>query len=222
MATDPKKKSEQLIVIKDVRMSFPHLFDPQERTNDDGSVRSNYNCVFMIPKDHPQIGKIKASFKTAGNAARKRAWGDDESKWPNIPSHMICFKDGDNPDHTDRAEYAGHFFVNSSSPIDKPPSVLTNRKDSDDKWMEARPGQKGAPYAGCYVNGIIEVWAQKKDAKKNIPNRLNSSVQTVQFRRDGTPFSAQPVDPNDYLDDDDVSYEGDIGGDDDGDEESLI
>lgn len=230
MAMKPKDKSkaketdERIVVIKDVRLSFPHLFKPQERQNDDGNTRENYNAVFMIPKDHPKIEEILRKMKRASMTAKKRAYGDDESKWPKIPQSMTCFKDGDNEDHftTPRAEYEGHYILSAASPVDRPPKIITNRKDSDNLWIEAEPGKKGAPYAGCYVNAIIEVYAQKKDSKRQMPNRINASIQTVQFRRDGEPFQQQPIDPNDLLDEDDVSYEGELGDEDDGDDDSSL
>jgi len=218
MAEKKKVNLDQIVVLKDVRLSFPHLFEPQERENDDGTKRKNYNCALLIPKDHPQVKTMLAAFKKAATAARKKAWGDDPVRWPNVPSHQVALKDGDNPDHTDRPEYEGHYFLNASAPVDRPPRVLTNRKDSNNRWIKAEQGEKGAVYAGCFVNSIIEIWGQKKDSKKNMPNRINAGVQTVQFRRDGDPFTVQPVDPNDLLDDDDVSTEGEIGDDDDGDD----
>lgn len=221
-----RETDERTIVLKDVRLSFPHLFEPQERENDDGTKRKNYNCVLMIPKDHKNINTILKMVKAAAKKAKEKAWGEDPSKWPNIPSHQQCFKDGDNPDHTDREEYAGHYFINLSAPLDRPPQIITNRKNSDNEWIEAEPGQKRSPYAGCWVNGIIEIWGQKKNREKNMPNRLNGSVQVIQFLRDGEPFAAQRPDANDLLSEDDVSDDGELDGgygndDDDGDDGLL-
>lgn len=207
------------VKLKNVRLSFPHIYEAQERENDDGTTRENFNCALMIPKDHDQIDQIKKALKRAGLEARKKAWGDDEKNWPKIPGHRQFFKDGDNEDHTERDEYADHFFINASAPKSRPPSVVTNRKDKNNKWIEAEQGGKNSPYAGCYVIAIIEVWAQKKDTKKNIPNRLNATIEIVQFYADGEPFGAQRADPNDLLDDDDVTDEGDIDIDDDDDDE---
>lgn len=216
MATDKKKKDERTIVIREARLSFPHVYDPQEQTNDDGTTRKTYNCVLMVPKEgNPQLKRILADMKKGSRAAKAKAWGD-EKNWPRIPASMTCFKDGDNDEHftTPRDEYAGHYIISCSTPAKYPPRVITTRKGSDDKWLDAEEGQKGAPYAGCYVNGIIELYGQKKDPKRKMPNRINASFSTVQFYKDGEPFAARGGDPDDLLDDDDVSYEGDL--DDDG------
>lgn len=224
-----KEVNDRIVVVKNARLSFPHLHEPQEQENDDGSTRRSYNCVLMVPKeDNPHLDSVLEGIKRAGAAAKKRAWGNSPSEWPKIPQSMTCFKDGDNDDHftTPRDEYAGHYVISTSAPEKRPPNVLTNRKDSaTGRWIEAVPGQKGDPYAGCYVNAIIELYAQKKDPKRKMPNRINASIQTVQFRSDGEPFGAQLEDPNELLDEDDVSYEGEIGddyGDEGDDDDSLI
>lgn len=222
MATTPNKKKEpdaQVVVLKNVRGSFLHLFTPQEKEQDDGTMRRTFNGNFMLEKGTEDTKKNLAAIKRASIAARKSKWGEDEKKWPKIPSHKMCLRDGDNADHTDRTEYEGHFFLSAASPEDKPPRVLTNRKDTDDKWIEAAPGQKGAPYSGCYVNAIVRVWAQDNKHGK----RINAALQTVQFRADGEAFAAQNADADELLTEDDVSYEGDISDvDDDGDDDDLI
>lgn len=226
MATKNKDDLRR-VKLRGVRLSFPHLYEPQTRENDDGTTRENYNCALMIPKDHVDIDDMRKALKRAGQEARKKAWGEDESNWPRIPGHRQFFRDGDNPDHTEREEYSDHFFINASAPVSRPPQIVSNRKDKNGKWIPAEPGQANSPYAGCYVTAVIEIWGQKKDTKKNIPNRLNATIEIVQFHSDGEAFGAAPVDPNDYLDDDDVSDEGEISGgdygdDDDGDDEDGL
>ena len=236
MATSKKSNDDaRRVVIRGARLSFPHIFEPQERENDDGTTRENFNCALMLFKDglqtprgasKPALDKLLKELKAAGKAARQKAWGDDESKWPNIPSHRSFLKDGDNPDHSEREEYEGHFFINASAPVKRPPQVLTNRKDSDGEWIEAVEGQKLAPYAGCHVTAVIEVWGQKKDTKKNIPNRINATIEIVMFRADGEPFAAQRVNANDILGDEEIGEEGDLDGydddDDDGGDDNLV
>jgi hypothetical protein len=39
-------------------------------------------------------------------------------------------------------------------------------------------------YAGCYVNGIVSLWAQNNQYGK----RINAQLDGVQFVRDGEPF----------------------------------
>ena len=44
----------------------------------------------------------------------------------------------------------------------------------------------GKPYSGCYVNAIIECWAQDN---KEFGKRINFGLKGVQFLRDGDAFS---------------------------------
>ena len=227
MATDKKANDDKRrVIIRGARLSYPHLFRPQERDNDDGTTRENYNCRLLIAKDLENIDAILKKLKIAGKAARQKAWGDDESKWPRIPSHRQFLKDGDNEDHSTADENLEQFFINASAPLARPPQVLTNRKDRSGSWIEAEEGKGGAPYAGCYVTAVVEVWGQKKDIKKNIPDRLNATIEIVMFREDGDPFAAQRPDADDILGDEEIGEEGDLidededGGDDE--EDGLI
>lgn len=229
--TQKKERDPRTVVVKGARLSFPHIFRPQEQESEDGTKRETYNAVLMIPKeDNPHLERTLADIKAASRAAKKKSWGESEKDWPKIPQSMTCFKDGDKEDHfqTPRDEYAGHYILNCSCPVIRPPRVITNRKGSDDKWLDAEEGRKGAPYAGCYVNGIVQLYGQKKDSKRKMPNRINASFDTIQFLRDGEPFASRGSDPDDLLDEDDVSYEGELdedgygGHEDDDDDDDLI
>jgi hypothetical protein len=47
----------------------------------------------------------------------------------------------------------------------------------------------GKPYSGCYVNAVIELWAQDNKFGK----RINASLMGVQFLRDGQRLSGGGV-----------------------------
>jgi hypothetical protein len=70
------------------------------------------------------------------------------------------------------AGYAGNYYLNSGNLIR--PLVL----DSNKAPLTAADGK---PYSGCYVNAMIEVWAQDNQHGK----RVNASLLGVQFVRDG-------------------------------------
>lgn len=48
-------------------------------------------------------------------------------------------------------------------------------------------GDEGAPYAGCYVNAEVDIWALNKP---KVTKRICSDLLGVQFSRDGDAFSA--------------------------------
>ena len=57
--------------------------------------------------------------------------------------------------------------------------------------------QDGKPYAGCYVDASIELWAQDN----NFGKRVNATLRWVQFRRDGDAFAGSAPATDDELDD---------------------
>jgi hypothetical protein len=204
------------VILRNVRLSYPHLFEPQERLSDDGETRLVYSAAFLIPKEGDEF-KNALAVRKAMKALMVEKYGPDETKHPRIPAERKCLRDGD---EKDGEEYHGHWYVNANSSTKRPPTIITNRKGKDGKWIEAEPGGKGAPYGGCYVNAIITIWLQ--DHKK-YGKRLNASIESVQFRRDGEPFGAGRVDPNsrfsdddvDVIEDDDNAYDDDVYGDED-------
>jgi hypothetical protein len=87
------------------------------------------------------------------------------------------------------AGYAGNWFVNARSYVR--PTVHDRNKNP---LTEA----DGKPYAGCYVNAVVDVWAQ--DHAKH-GKRINASLGGVQFVRDGDAFSGGSVaDAEDFPD----------------------
>jgi hypothetical protein len=70
-------------------------------------------------------------------------------------------------------------FVAASAQETAPPTVV-------DAARQALTERSGKPYAGCYVNASIELWAQDNAYGK----RINATLRGVQFVRDGDSFGA--------------------------------
>jgi hypothetical protein len=62
----------------------------------------------------------------------------------------------------------------------------------------------GVVYSGCYVNGIIDLWAQNN----NYGKRINATLLGVQFAGDGEAFSSggSSASADDFDDIDDVAF----------------
>ena len=55
--------------------------------------------------------------------------------------------------------------------------------------------QDGRPYGGCFVNAIVELWAQDNQFGK----RINATLAGVQFLKDGDAFGgSRPADPDEF------------------------
>ena len=203
------------VILLNVRLSFPSLFEPNKQKNEDGSERQTWKANFLIPKDDKgkMIGEaiykgkkmpIGQAIKAASDEAKAKKWGENPEKWPKLKPEKVFLRDGDLESWDG---YAGMFYISSNAQIDERPAVVTNRKDSKGEWIEAQPGGKLSPYSGCYVNAVINIWMQDNEHGK----RANAKLSSVQFFKDGEPFSASVSNPNDDFTDDMVSSEGSFG-----------
>lgn len=209
-----KEKVPGEVLLRGVRLSFPALFEPQSQTDKEtGKVRETFKANFLIPKKGDPHGNI-AAIKAAAAEAKRKKWGENEAKWPKLKPEKVCLRDGDQESWDG---YEGNWYLSSNAPVDRPPSIVTNRRDSNKRWIEAKPGREGAPYAGCYVNAVVRIWAQDNEHGK----RLNASLESVQFAADGEHFGATAVDPNDAFGDEFAGEEGAFGDDED-EEENLV
>lgn len=151
------------IMLKNVRLSFPSLWQTEKFGSED---TGKYAATFILNKEQhkTEIDKLKKLI-TEGVKA--------ELKVPNLPPEKICLKDGDN---TERPEYQGAYIIKASTK--KRPTVIDR-----DKTPLAE--DDGKPYAGCYVNCIIDLWYQDNKFGK----RINANLHGVQFAADGESFA---------------------------------
>lgn len=210
------KESIGKVTLLGARLSFAALFEPDKRKQDDGTTREVWKANFLFPKgggDTMAVFKgkrmpVMEALKAAADEAKEKKWGDKKN-WPKLKPDRVAVRDGDLEDWDG---YAGNTYVSANAPLSDRPQVITNRKDGNGNWIEAEPGGKGSPYSGCYVNAVIELWAQDNEHGK----RLNAKVKAVQFYADGEPFGAAPVDVNEEFTEDMIGEEGSIGSDFDG------
>lgn len=167
------------IMLKNVRLSFPSVFKRASFDGKDGK----FEATFMLDKE-TQADQIEALDK-----AVKAAMAEAKIK---VPSDKICLKDGD---ESGRDEYAGCMTFKAAS--NKRPTVI-------DKDKTPLVEDDGKPYAGCYVNAIVDVWVQNN----NYGKRVNGNLYGVQFFKDGEPFGSGDVDVTDDFDafDDDDDF----------------
>ena len=51
-----------IIFLSNVRLSFPHIAEPQKQVNADGKERISYNCEFIMPQDHAGFQQFMAKY----------------------------------------------------------------------------------------------------------------------------------------------------------------
>ena len=178
-----------------VRLSFPALFTPKTFPGADAAT-AKFQGTFLFPKtDKAMVKKIVDEMKSVAKAK----WGN---KWEAVYKQLdaqerICLRDGDLKPDSDG--YEGMMYVSSSTGT-KPTVLDRNRTPLD--------ADAGRPYGGCFVNAVVDIWAQDNQYGK----RLNCTLRGVQFDSDGDAFAASaPASVDDFddlgCDEDDVSDE---------------
>jgi hypothetical protein len=149
------------IKLNNVRLSFPSLF---QKATFEGK-ETKFEATLLLDKDaHAEsIAEIQAAIKVA---IKEKLGG------AKVGADKLCMKDGDESDYEG---YAGTMSLKAANA--KRPLVIDR-----DKTPLAESDNR--PYSGCYVNCIIELWAQNNAYGK----RINANLLAVQFYKDGQPF----------------------------------
>jgi hypothetical protein len=163
--------SNQKIMLKNVRLSFPSIF---KRANFNGE-EGKFEATFLLDKEEhaKEIAQLNSAIEAAIKEAKIK-----------VPSDKRCVKDGDDVDYDG---YANCMSIKASS--NKRVTVI-------DRDKSPLAEEDGKPYGGCYVNAIVGLWVQNN----NYGKRVNANLLGVQFAKDGTPFGAGDIDVTDDFD----------------------
>jgi hypothetical protein len=157
-------REDGCILVKNVRLSYPHLFQKWGKNEGD---KKKYSATFLMDKkthaaDIKALGSHVAALMTEYFKGR-------------IPSDKLFIKDGDG--ENGKPETKGYFTLKASE--DRAPDVINRDKsriNEDDDIV----------YAGCYVNVLLRPWKQQN----NFGKRVNANLLAVQFVKDGERFSS--------------------------------
>lgn len=171
------------IMLKNVRLAFPSLWEAT-RVGTDDSSKPRFSASLLLTPDHPQVNEIEQKMR----AVAKEKWKDKaEAIYKGLEkSDKLALHDGDTKSQYDG--FAGMLFVSAAAQEGSRPTVIDTNK--------APLTQKdGKPYAGCYVNVSLDLWAQDNGFGK----RINAQLRGVQFLRDGDAFAAgRPADSDEF------------------------
>jgi len=173
------------IKLNAVRLSFPQLF---EAKTVNGEGKPAFSAAFLISPKDPQI----AMLNTAITPVAAEKWGAkaDAILKTIRAADKTCLHSGDLKSNYDGFE--GMMYVSARNPL-KPYVVDLNKTPL--------VAEDGRPYAGCYVNAVLELWTQDN----NYGKRINATLLGVQFYKDGDSFVGGGVaDDSDF---DDLSSE---------------
>lgn len=167
------------VTLNNVRLAFPDLWEPRAFN---GEGEAKFGASFLFAPDHPAVKQINDAIDAVG----KGKWA---AKAPAVLKGLrsqgnVCLHDGDAK--ADLAGYPGNYYLSARS---------TSRPLVIDRDKTPLTSADGKPYGGCYVNAIVEIWAQDNGFGK----RINASLKGVQFVRDGEAFAGGvPASANDF------------------------
>lgn len=169
--------------LRNVRIAFcQNLFEPGVFSAGD---KPAWSSTFILTKDDEQNKHIKAVIQNVA-VEKWQNKGAANLKTINAAGN-ICYRDGDIKSEYDGFE--GNMYIAARN-TKRAPAVF----DRDKTELTAKDGK---PYAGCYVNVKLDIWAQDN----NYGKRINATLLGVQFVKDGDAFSASAVATADDFDD---------------------
>ena len=175
--------------LDNVRVDWPELFVGKQ-FNGEGKFRCG--ATLILGPDHPQYKQVNAAieeaakvkFKDKAAAVLKVARAKDN----------ICLRDGDMKAAKSEG-YAGNFYISANCAGGDTEAACAKPTVYDAQRNKVTEASKNPIYRGCYVNALIEVYAD---------NRFGEGVFCklvgIQFNRDGDAFGSAPARADDFDD----------------------
>ena len=188
----------EIIYLSNVRLSFPHLAEPQRQVNEaTGKERISYNCEFIMPQDHAGFTQFIQRYgsmvleKWKEHAQTVMAMIQQDRK-------LRCFGRGEEKVNKKTFQpydgYAGHVFITSGR--DSPPQMIqANAQPVDPSNTMAYQQLARKMYGGCRVNAAIKPWLQENRHGRGI----RCDLVAIQFAGDDTPFGEGAVDASNLF-----------------------
>lgn len=165
--------------LENVRLVFPSIFEASQSRDSKGNPQGDprFNCGVLIDPKNPGL---KEAEKLMISVATKK-WGDKAMKVLTAikAKDNLCVHDGDTKDTDKYPEYAGMKYMNAYN-RDMPTIIYKGKVIEVDN---------GKFYSGCYVNVIVDFWAQDNE----FGQRINANLAGVQYVSEGERLSGGGV-----------------------------
>lgn len=172
------------VIIRDARLAFPDVFNA---TQYQGQGPFQYRSTFLIAPENPTKALIDETIREVAKAK----WGaKTDAILPEIliDKKACCFIDGNRRAYNG---FAGNWALTATRNQDDGRPAVVDRSKNPLSQAD------GKIYSGCWVNGIVEIWAQDNSYGKAI----RATLVTVQFVKDGESFGGAAPASADGLDD---------------------
>ena len=176
-----------IIYLSNVRLSFPHLAEPQKQVNaQTGKERISYNAEFIMPQDHAGF----AQFMQRYGAMALEKWKEHA----NTVMGMIqsdrkqrCYGAGQEKVNKKTFQpydgYLNNVFITAGR--DTPPQIIQPDGSAIDPSNSMAYQQLTRKmYGGCRVNAAVKPWIQDNAHGRGI----RCDLIAIQFAGDDTPF----------------------------------
>lgn len=183
----------EIIYLSNVRLSFPHIAEPQRQVNEQtGKERISYNCEFIMPKEHPGFAQFMQRY--AALAADK--WKEHA----NTVMGMIqqdrksrCYGAGEEKVNKKTFQpydgYVGNVFITAGR--DSAPQIIqADGSPIDPMNSMAYQQLTRKMYGGCRVNAAVKPWLQENTHGRGI----RCDLIALQFAGDDQAFGEGNVD----------------------------
>ena len=182
--------TSDIIVLKDVRLSFAHIFKAKAFSKEQDP---KFQATFLLDPTREDHAKSIKLIKKAAKAVLIEKFGE----MPEKGDYKLCF--GMAANHPKKKKYEGYegmFYIATSNTI--APNCIDRRKQ---EVIES----DGVLYSGAFVNTNITLWPQDHPQGGK---GVNANLRIVQFFREGEAFgtakaSADEMDEVEISDDED-------------------
>jgi len=181
----------EIIFLSNVRLSFPHLAEPQKQVNAaTGAERISYNCEFIMPQDHAGFQQFMQRY----GAMALEKWKEHTQMVMSMiqtDRKLRCYGMGSEKINKKTFQpydgYTGHVFITAGR--DSAPQMI-QADGSPVDGMLAYQQLARKMYGGCRVNAAVKPWIQDNKHGRGI----RCDLIAVQFAGDDTPFGEGAVD----------------------------
>lgn len=173
-----------VIFLQNVRLSFPHIAEPQERSAS-GRTWREWNADFILPADHPGYAKF---METYGKLAQEKWKEHAQQVMQMIHADRNTRAYGDGKERINKKTYEqldgyqGMMYITASNK-NQMPQIFRTDGTQVEAAMEAQQIARQM-YGGCYVNVAIKLWLQDNEHGRGI----RCDLIGIQFAGDGEPF----------------------------------
>lgn len=175
------------VLLKNVRLSFPNLFQPGTPPTGTTAV-AKFGAQFIFS---PDSEAYKVASTEVLRVAVEKFGKNAKTIVAEMPKSTICLRRGDS--QLDKAGevregYAGNMYLVASN---KSRPVIVNNDKARTPLVES----DGKPYGGCFVHCTVDIYAHDKPG---LGKRIDATLLAVMFAGDGDSFGGAKGSASDF------------------------